>query len=106
MADAADAALSDQEGRTAGIAARGGNGHSSGRWLLDGQFVVSTANVLDEGVPGQDHSGATIVLETAHRSKPRLQPAMVALDPVVAIPIGAMPASWHQLLQHRRYTGA
>src|SRR5829696_1023966 len=88
---------SDRQGQL-----RKGSGHSSGRWLLDGQLVVSTANVLDEGVPGQDHPGAAILLEAAHWSQPRLQPAMVAFDPVVAIPIGAVPGGRHQLLQHRR----
>jgi hypothetical protein len=42
-------------------------------------------------MPGDHDSGAVVLLEPAHRSQPRLQPAVIALDPVVGIPIGAVP---------------
>src|SRR6266487_6314526 len=48
-------------------------------------------DVLDERMPRDDHSCTAILFEAAHRSQPRLQPAVVALDAVVAIPIGALP---------------
>jgi hypothetical protein len=40
--------------------------------------------------------------EPAHRTQPRLQPAVVTLDVVVGMPIGAMADHRQQLLQHRR----
>jgi hypothetical protein len=39
------------------------------RGLLDRQFGVSAPNVLDEGVPGDDHSGAAVLLEPSHLSQ-------------------------------------
>jgi hypothetical protein len=51
-------------------------------------------------MPGDDHSDAAVLLEPPHRSQPRLQPPMVALDPVVGVLVGAMPCRWQQLLQH------
>jgi hypothetical protein len=51
---------------------------------------------------GDDHPGTAIPLEAAHRSQPCLQAPMVSLDPVVGVPIGAMPRRRQQLLQHDR----
>jgi hypothetical protein len=65
--------------------------HAPGSQLLDRQLVVSSPDVLHEGVPGDDYPGAVVLLEPAHRTQPRLQTAVVGLDVVVGIPIGAMP---------------
>jgi len=35
-------------------------------------------------------------------SQPRLQPPVVALDPVVGVLVGAVPCRWQQVLQHGR----
>jgi hypothetical protein len=32
-----------------------------------------------------------VLLEPSHRSQPRLQPAVIRLDPVVGVLIGSMP---------------
>jgi len=61
-----------------------GDHHSPGHWLLGGQLVLPSPQVLDEGMPGDDHSGVLVLLEPTHRSQPRLQPAVVALDTVLA----------------------
>jgi hypothetical protein len=53
-------------------------------------------------MPGDDHAGAAVLLEAAHRSQPCLQPAVVALDAVVGVAVGAMPGRWQPLLQHGR----
>jgi len=45
---------------------------------------------------------APVLLEAAHRTQPRLQPAVVALDAVVGVAVGAMPRRWQPLLQHGR----
>jgi hypothetical protein len=68
----------------------------------DRELVVSSANVLDQSMPADDDPGAAVLLEPTHWSKPRLQSAMIRLDPVVGIPLGTMPGSRQQLRQHHR----
>jgi hypothetical protein len=46
--------------------------------------------------------GQAVLLEATHRTQPCLQPAVVALDPIVGMALGAMPRRWRQLLQHGR----
>jgi hypothetical protein len=53
-------------------------------------------------MPHDDDSGATVLLEPSHRSQPRFQPTMVALDAVVGVAVGTVPGRWQQLIQHRR----
>ena len=72
--------------------------HPPGHRFLDGQFVMATPKVLYEGMSGDHDLGAAILLEPAHRTQPRLETAMVGLDVVVGIPIGAMPRRRKQLL--------
>ena len=43
------------------------NRHTPIRRLLNGQLVVSAANVLDERMPGDDDAGATVLLFTQPR---------------------------------------
>jgi hypothetical protein len=38
------------------------------RWLVNRQFVMAPSEVLDEGMPGDDHPGTAVLLEAAHRS--------------------------------------
>jgi hypothetical protein len=80
--------------------------HSPAGGLLHRQLVVSAAKVLHQGVSGDDHPGTAVLFEPAHRTRPRLQPPMVALDPIVGVPVAAMPGRRQQLLQHPGYTGA
>jgi hypothetical protein len=70
------------------------NRHTPIRRLLNGQLVVSAPKVLDEPMPGDDDPGATVLLESSHRSQARLQPAVIRLDPVVGVPVGAVPCRW------------
>src|SRR6266487_6656566 len=64
------------------------DGHPPGRRLLSGQLVVSTPNVLHQRLPSDDHRGAAVLVEAAHRSQRGLQPAVVALDPIIGVPVG------------------
>src|SRR4029453_512868 len=65
---------------------------AQGHRRLDRQLVMPWTNVLDQGVAGDHDPGAAVLLEPAHRTQPRLETAVVALDPVAGIPIGAMPS--------------
>jgi hypothetical protein len=78
------------------------DGQPPGRRLLNGQLVVSPPKVLRQRMPGDDDSGATVLLEPTHRPQARLQPSMVGLNPVVGVLLGAMPGCWHQVLEHDR----
>jgi hypothetical protein len=51
---------------------------------------------------GDDHPGAVVSLEPAHRSQPRLQSAMIGFDVVVGVLLGAVPRGWEQLVQYDR----
>ena len=51
-------------------------------------------------MPGDHDPGAAILLEAPHRTKPCLQPTVIAFDPVIGVAVGAMPGRWQQLLQH------
>jgi hypothetical protein len=66
---------------------------------------VLPADVLHQGVPG-DHDPGAVPLEPAHRSQPRLEAAVVSLDTVVGILLGAMPGHRQQFVQHRRVAAA
>jgi hypothetical protein len=68
--------------------------------LLDREFVVPALQVLYEAMPGDHDPGAAILLEAPHRTKPCLQPTMIAFDSVIGVAVGAMPGRWQQLLQH------
>jgi hypothetical protein len=61
------------------------DGHPPFRWLVNRQLVVSASKVLHKRMPDDDHPGAAVLLEAAHRSQPRLEPTMVGLDPVVDV---------------------
>jgi hypothetical protein len=51
---------------------------------------MAAPNVLDECMPGQDHSGVAVPLEAAHRAQPCLQPAVISFDSVVSVLLGAL----------------
>jgi hypothetical protein len=69
----------------------------TGRRLLDREFVVAASKDLHKAIPGDHDPCAPVPPESSHRTKPRLQPAMIRLNPVVGIPIGAMPRRRQQL---------
>jgi hypothetical protein len=69
---------------------------------LDSQLVVPSPDVLHERVSSDDHRGAAVLPEPTHQSQSRLEAAVVALDAVVGVPLGAMPGRREQLVQHRR----
>src|SRR5215213_8930492 len=70
--------------------------------LLDGKLVVTSTNVLDEGMAGDDDSGAVVLLESAYETKSCFQATMVGLKLIVGKAVGAVPGRWRQLLDHQR----
>src|SRR6266568_1306311 len=78
------------------------NSCASPYWFLDRDFVVPTSQVLYQTMPGNHDPGATVLVEPAHRSQPRLEAAVVALDPVVGVLVGGVPGCWQQVLEHDR----
>ena len=60
--------------------------------LLDRELVVASSQMLHEAMPGNHDPRAAVLLELAHGTQPRLQPAVICFETVVAGPIGAMPS--------------
>ena len=69
---------------------------------VDGNLVVVTAEVLDEGVASDHDARCLMSLEPTHRSEPGLHPAMVTPHPVVLILTSVVPCAGKQLLDHVR----
>jgi len=66
-------------------------GYSLGGRYADGEFVVSAAEVLYEGVPGDDHLCGSICSESAHGSEPVFELAVIGFDRVVSMPFDVVP---------------
>ena len=58
---------------------------------LDRQLVVSSSQVLHEGMPSDHDLGTVVLLETPHGTQSGLEPAVISLDLVVGVPLGSMP---------------
>ncbi len=65
---------------------------------FDVQFVVTAAQVGDEGVTADDHPCGPVGLESPHRPQPGLESPVVALHPIVRILPGVMERGRKQLL--------
>ena len=58
--------------------------------MFSGEFVVTTADVLHERVPGRDDPRGPVTLQSAHRPQPRFQAAVVGFDRVVRVALDGM----------------
>ena len=67
---------------------------------------MASAKVLDEGMSRDDHPGAKVLFESSHRSQPRLQAAVIGLDVVVGVLLGAVPCRWEHVVHDDRYVAA
>ena len=63
---------------------------------------MAAAQVLDEGVSGADHSGRAQLFEAAHRPQSSLESPMICFDAVIAVLLGEMTGSGHQLVGYTR----
>ena len=66
------------------------------------KLVVAAADVLDEGVPSEHDAGSSVGFESAHRSQPGLQSAVVCLAPVVLVLTGVVERRRDQVRGHVR----
>ena len=57
---------------------------------FDAEFVVTAPDVLHERVTADDHPGGVVAFESAHRSEPRFEAAVVGFDPIVRILLGVV----------------
>src|SRR6266540_2178162 len=64
------------------------------------EIVEAPAEVLDEGMAGDDHPGGTVSLQSSHGSKPGLEPSVVGLKRVVRVDLGVMECGREQLVKH------
>ena len=62
---------------------------------------MAAAEVLYQSVAGDDHCGGAVGLQAAH-GRPCFEPAVIALDAVVGVLVGAVEHAVDQLLDDRR----
>ena len=67
---------------------------------FDAEFVVAASHVLDERMTADHDRRSPIRPQTAHRPEPRLEPSMVALDPIVRIPRGVVEHFWDEVVDN------
>ena len=70
--------------------------------VSEAEFVVSTAQVLDERMPATDNLGGADAFQAAHRSRSGLQPAVIGFDRVVGVLLHDVPRLGHELVEHPR----
>jgi hypothetical protein len=72
---------------------------------LDAEFIVATTQVLQEGMAPEDHPGGRVGLQSTHWPQPRFESAVVALDPVVGVPLGVVEGGGEELGDDVRQDG-
>jgi hypothetical protein len=65
------------------------------------EFVVAAAKVLHQRVAAHNHSRGTVAFESAHRTEPGFEPAVVALDAVVRVLLGVVKDGGHARIDRR-----
>jgi hypothetical protein len=64
------------------------------------EFVVSSPQVLDEGVTSDHDAGCPVPFEASHRSEPGFEPSVASLDPVVGVLGGVVKCSRRKVRDH------
>ncbi len=75
-------------------------GQNEGRTDIGSEIVEAPAEVLNEGVCGDDDPGGAVSLQPSHRSKSGLQASVVGLDAVVRMDLGVVEGRREHLIQH------
>jgi hypothetical protein len=66
------------------------------------EIVERPAEVLDEGMSGNDDPRGAVLLQPTHRSEACLQTTVVGLEPVVGMKIRAVEGRGERLVEHIR----
>ena len=66
------------------------------------EIVEAPADVLDEGVSGDDDPGGTVCLQPSHRTESSFQASVVGLEGVVGMDLGVMERAGDQLVENPR----
>jgi hypothetical protein len=77
-------------------------GETSRRSDVGPELVEAPAEVLDEGVPADDHPGSSVTLPPSHRSKARLETPVVSLERIVRMGLRAVEGRREQLIEDAR----
>ena len=77
-------------------------GETSRRSDIGPEVVEAPAEVLDEGVPADDHPRSSVTLQPSHRSEARLETPVVGLQRIVRMGLRAVEGSREQLIQDAR----
>jgi hypothetical protein len=78
-------------------------GKSSARRNVDSEIVEASAEVLDEGMAGDDDPGGTVSLQSWRGSKPGLEASVVGLQRVVRMDLRVVEAARSRSSMMRRY---
>lgn len=69
------------------------------------EFVMTAAEILDECVPGTDHSCRTEPFQATHRPQSCFEPSMIGLDGVIGVLLHDVACARQQLVEHPRIGG-
>jgi hypothetical protein len=77
-------------------------GETSCRPDIGPEVEEASAEVLDEGVPGDDHPRGLVTLQPSHRSKAGLETAVVGLERIVRVDLRVVEGRREQLIEDAR----
>jgi hypothetical protein len=69
---------------------------------IQSEFVVATAEILDERMSGTDHPCRAELFQATHRPQRSLEPTMIGFDRVIGVLLGDVAGSGCQLLEYAR----
>ncbi len=77
-------------------------GETSRRSDIRPEVVEAPAEVLDEGVPADDHPCSSVTLQPSHRSEAGLETPVVGLERIVRMGLRAVERRREQLIEDAR----
>jgi hypothetical protein len=69
---------------------------------IGGEFIMTAAEVLHEGVPGGQDPRGPVAFQAAHRPQPGLQPSVIGLDRIVRVALDGVQSGGDQPVQDPR----
>jgi len=71
-------------------------------WDVESEFVLSAAQVVDEGMSGDDHLGCSIGAQPAHRFEAFFELTVVGLDRIAGVRFDVVPRRGDQFVERFR----